>query len=623
MIIQCEKCKTRFRLDDSKVTEAGVRVRCSKCSHTFVVRKEEPEEETDFDLILQKFDQPQNNGASSEDSPRTGEDAPVSSFSRDVEFPASHEKVDDRPAEETTLTAFKVSVPDGEPAVSPDPVSMGADSAEKKEACRAEENFVSIGTGETPVSTDSATHMGAGSDDTVFSWDMESSSEDTVMEGVRAEGSPIPAFDAEKPDEAPAFSDSAFKLGDDFAEKTFSWDGEPSVVAVDQEETLAEGAFADFSPTPDDDRMLSTSDSAAHTGDKLPGTDFTLDEESAKSEDANETPDADEHSGDEPEVAGHEEKPAQTTAGSSGFFQHGVGLPQFQVDRDTREKVDGSESKTGMEQAYSSWTTADYSTQGASVLGDEASGAPSEKEAVGLLQDNMKRDEVAPQKSEGIEQSEVVPGTGIRDEIAQVCGLRERSAMDGELPPLSIASRRKESSLRPVFLGVVLVLLAIGAVIYLVKFKPDWLSGVLPTQISQKLGMGKTAGPGASIRTMEGHFVTNKGVGELLVIQGEAVNTSGKPLSALKVRGMIYGSDGAVLAERTVFCGSALTRDELENLPYSSLEKAMNKQFGDNLANLEVASGKAVPFVLVFRDVPKGARDFGVVTVSMTGSAQK
>ncbi len=41
MIIQCEKCQTRFRLDDSRVTSKGVKVRCTKCKHVFTVRKEE------------------------------------------------------------------------------------------------------------------------------------------------------------------------------------------------------------------------------------------------------------------------------------------------------------------------------------------------------------------------------------------------------------------------------------------------------------------------------------------------------------------------------------------------------------------------------------------------------
>lgn len=43
MIIQCEKCQTRFRLDDSRVTDRGVKVRCTKCKHVFKVQKEEQE----------------------------------------------------------------------------------------------------------------------------------------------------------------------------------------------------------------------------------------------------------------------------------------------------------------------------------------------------------------------------------------------------------------------------------------------------------------------------------------------------------------------------------------------------------------------------------------------------
>src|SRR5688572_13262130 len=39
MIVKCEKCQTRFRLPDEKVTEAGVKLRCTKCRHTFKVKK--------------------------------------------------------------------------------------------------------------------------------------------------------------------------------------------------------------------------------------------------------------------------------------------------------------------------------------------------------------------------------------------------------------------------------------------------------------------------------------------------------------------------------------------------------------------------------------------------------
>ncbi|MDD2539987.1 MAG: DUF3426 domain-containing protein [Desulfuromonadaceae bacterium] len=45
MIIRCEKCQTRFRLDDSRVTDKGVKVRCTKCKHVFRVQKEEADVE--------------------------------------------------------------------------------------------------------------------------------------------------------------------------------------------------------------------------------------------------------------------------------------------------------------------------------------------------------------------------------------------------------------------------------------------------------------------------------------------------------------------------------------------------------------------------------------------------
>lgn len=39
MIIQCGQCATKFRIDDARVTEKGVKVRCAKCKHVFTVSK--------------------------------------------------------------------------------------------------------------------------------------------------------------------------------------------------------------------------------------------------------------------------------------------------------------------------------------------------------------------------------------------------------------------------------------------------------------------------------------------------------------------------------------------------------------------------------------------------------
>ena len=52
MIIQCDQCNTKFKLDDARVPDKGVKVRCAKCKHIFKVQREVPTEETDFDFLL-------------------------------------------------------------------------------------------------------------------------------------------------------------------------------------------------------------------------------------------------------------------------------------------------------------------------------------------------------------------------------------------------------------------------------------------------------------------------------------------------------------------------------------------------------------------------------------------
>ncbi len=52
MIIQCDQCNTKFKLDDAKVPDKGIKVRCAKCKHVFMVQKETSSEEPDLDFLL-------------------------------------------------------------------------------------------------------------------------------------------------------------------------------------------------------------------------------------------------------------------------------------------------------------------------------------------------------------------------------------------------------------------------------------------------------------------------------------------------------------------------------------------------------------------------------------------
>ncbi len=53
MIVTCDSCEANFRVDDSRIPPQGIKVRCSKCKHVFMVTREVPE---DFMTELEDFE---------------------------------------------------------------------------------------------------------------------------------------------------------------------------------------------------------------------------------------------------------------------------------------------------------------------------------------------------------------------------------------------------------------------------------------------------------------------------------------------------------------------------------------------------------------------------------------
>jgi predicted Zn finger-like uncharacterized protein len=55
MIVQCEQCLAKFRLDDSRIPAEKAKVKCSRCQHIFMVSKETPpQEEPTVQLYLEE-----------------------------------------------------------------------------------------------------------------------------------------------------------------------------------------------------------------------------------------------------------------------------------------------------------------------------------------------------------------------------------------------------------------------------------------------------------------------------------------------------------------------------------------------------------------------------------------
>jgi predicted Zn finger-like uncharacterized protein len=110
-------------------------------------------------------------------------------------------------------------------------------------------------------------------------------------------------------------------------------------------------------------------------------------------------------------------------------------------------------------------------------------------------------------------------------------------------------------------------------------------------------------------------YVQNQEAGQLLIIQGSAINHFAGARSAITVKGVIQDATGKVLQQQTVFCGNYLDEEQLRTLKYVQIEEAMNNQFGNSLSNMNIKSGTAIPFTIVFRNVPKELANINVEVV--------
>ena len=183
-----------------------------------------------------------------------------------------------------------------------------------------------------------------------------------------------------------------------------------------------------------------------------------------------------------------------------------------------------------------------------------------------------------------------------------------------ELPPLSISSRRKPNP----FFGAV-----VGAMSLMVIAIVGYLGYLAYSSSSTSKEIGVQESGKITVKGVKSVFIDNDQAGELLVISGEALNEYSAQRAALQVKVTVFDSAGQSIASKSAYGGNPLTEDQLESLPMDKIESAMANQFGDSLANMEVGSGKSIPFVVVLANLPKGAKDFAVESAGSTVATGK
>jgi len=128
--------------------------------------------------------------------------------------------------------------------------------------------------------------------------------------------------------------------------------------------------------------------------------------------------------------------------------------------------------------------------------------------------------------------------------------------------------------------------------------------------------------PGQIVSTdIKGNFFQNIRGQKLFIVEGKIINQFDVPKSFVKIKGILYDSNGAEIASREAFAGWSFSEDELRNLSSEEVDKKLNNNSGESLSNIGITPNASRPFIIVFYDVMGAVSSFSVVVVeSQVGS---
>ncbi len=572
MIVQCEACQTRFRLADEKIKPGGTKVRCSKCKVVFTVTPPEPEpaEETvDFDSF--------NMEKVAEDVP--AESAPsVESLQTDAS----------EPEEQPALPS--------EPEPEPEP-DNGTEATEQPES--NDLDFSSL---------ESEMESNVGLND------------ELADEFTFADTSQAVADDAVEED-TPS-SDSSISLDNGTEEEQA--EGEATDFGAAFEETEEPGGPVDFDFSED-----SESDTESTESTKI---DFSTEETTEPSEFSFDS---------------SEEEPKEQEAPGEFSFEEEGDDTAFSFDDAEEESTPAASEEYSEPGEFSFDDESPSSEDSASEWGDESSGDDTSFnfEEPNFDTDDSPAESSASSSEEGLQFGEIdfsndsdegeAPGFQSDDDFSKASmelkdepePLRpsqqsshspSRSNDDDEQLPAPPPP--KKSSLSRILVLLVLLLVILGGAAGFLFMQEGSLNLNTVVQylpfLQDYIGEAPATSPGDRIGiNIEGSSYVSGQAGQMLVIQGAAVNNHPTTRSAITVKGVLLDDKGKSLLQQTVFCGNKLEATALQSMPFAAIEEAMNNQFGDGLSNMNVGAGTTIPFTIVFRNLPAGVANINVEVV--------
>ncbi|MGM0538162.1 MAG: DUF3426 domain-containing protein [Thermodesulfobacteriota bacterium] len=127
-----------------------------------------------------------------------------------------------------------------------------------------------------------------------------------------------------------------------------------------------------------------------------------------------------------------------------------------------------------------------------------------------------------------------------------------------------------------------------------------------------------------ALKDVRQYMVDNQNLGRILVIEGQAVNTSESAKQMIKILATLFDEQGNRVAEKEFWCGNTASVYELQELSQEELQKVLSAQAGILTTNSHVPPEQKVAFMTVFFEFPDQVAEFSlkVVQAREAGEAQ-
>nr|WP_321401593.1 DUF3426 domain-containing protein [uncultured Desulfobacter sp.] len=573
MIITCEKCATRFVLDDALIKPGGSKVRCSKCLHVFTAFPselpglelsdqpkpeeydtpiDEPELQDDSDL-----NESQNDDLSLDVDSADPEDSDID-FS-EIEFDDS-EFEDNSPPPQTDLDTRNFQDQD---------LKIEAPSND------FDEDGLDFETADFEIEEPKLDFQ----DD-----DLELDTQDFELESSEkkiASERPSMPEDSETADIEISFDQDDDESGLELEALSFELEDpakEPphldELELETQEEDGLELEFEDDSQTDlvletdkdDDDQDLFLDPDDALTQEEIPDAQSDMQNEAFSLEDLSLESDGsdDEESGDQKTT----EEIGQTVSEADKFAEY---------DKVLEQETEPEDSELTLPESEEEETTS------------EPDSAPYPAE-----------DEIEAAAETAAEQGPVITPLSAQS-VRQKRSSKKKKGLSPAVKILLV--------LALLLLAAYVAMMSLGVTIPVVSdiqipFISQWLAPKPAPQPPLK--------PVLDEPSINGRFVSNKSAGDLFIVTGKVKNPSNTAVSYIRVKGTLMKKNNTKAGTLIAYCGNIIPEETLKTDNISDITKQMGIKEGNQNTNVNIKPGASVMFMLIFSNLPEDLANFTV-----------